>query len=525
MGWPTAIDYFDAVQHPLRRFCKPDLKRSQVALDAHGKPQVRSGANLDIYEMRGAGGHDRWAIGFFVREPRGLGRRYLLINEHLQHHPLQSLVHTDYFEQGICIRGRWHPMTLSRWTEGVPLNAYVREYLDHPDELRALGDVWVRLAKELSDAGIAHGNLGTDTVLVAPDKGGALAVRVVDYDTFYVPALVNAVPTEIGHVDFQHPRRDWQTDYNAEADRFSQLVVLTALVALAVDGGALWERFNAGNNLLFRQADFQEPATSALFRELWRSESNTVRALTGQLALACAGPVSDVPTLQQVAECLRPGAARHALKPDQIDQINQLLDITTSDSAGTHGSKFSTAPRMEIVDDLILELDDSTEQSAVAVAVAAKEAIKAGEPRGPVQDPPPLPADAYTHPMTQTYEFDAWMPEEVAVVKVRGFVKDAGGELIRSVPGYIRVHLLDNRQPAESAGIMAWLGLADEPPPQPRIVAVLEMNMVNKPTPKRKLIGITIRVSPGPEDDIAPDWKKFCDRAYCELRGYLMGFN
>ncbi|HYV35269.1 MAG TPA: hypothetical protein VE988_06170 [Gemmataceae bacterium] len=524
MAWPTAIDYFDAVQHPLRRFCKPDLKRSQVALDADGKPQVRSGTTLDIYEMRGAGGHDRWAIGFYTRQPRGLARRFMLINEHLQHHPAASLVHTDYSEQGICIRGRWHPLTHSRWVDGVPLNAYVREYLDHPEELRALGDVWVRLAKELSAAGVAHGNLGPDTVLVAPAKGGSLAVRVVDYDTFFVPALADSAPAVMGHVDFQHPRRDWQTDYNAEADRFSQLVVLTSLVALAVEGGALWERFNNGTNLLFRHADFQEPTTSALFRELWQSESNTVRALTGQLILACDRPVCEVPALEQVAECLRPGAARNALSMTQIDQINNIMEIVAG--ASEKGVNFGGSARFEVVDDLVLELDDNTPQSQVAVAVAEQEAIVAGEPPGNAPEPPPLPAEAHAHPLTATYEFDAWMPEEIAVVKVRGFVKDVGGELIRSIPGYIRVNLLDTREPAASSpGLMAWLGLSEQPPPLPRVVAVMELNMVNKPTPQRKLIGITVRLTPGPEDDVGHDWKKYCDRAYCELRGYMMGFN
>ena len=145
MAWPTANDYLEAVQHPLRRFCRPDLKRSQAGIGPNGKPLARSGKTCDVYEMRSAGAIDRWAIGCFTQEPKAQARRYYLINEHLQKHALPSLVETEFQEQGIQIRGRWYPITRSRWVDGLRLNEFVREIIDQPTALRALATAWLRL--------------------------------------------------------------------------------------------------------------------------------------------------------------------------------------------------------------------------------------------------------------------------------------------------------------------------------------------------------------------------------------------
>src|SRR5206468_2210429 len=155
------------------------------------------------------------------------------------------------------------------------------------------------------------------------------------------------------------------------------------------------------------------------------------------------------------------------------------------------------------------------------------EAIKAGPPPlPPTSVPPPLPATV-DHPLTQTYELEAWMPEQVAFVKLRGFVKDMGGKVVRSIPGYISVHFLETQSAAESPspGLLSWLGLSSQVEPGPCVFAVVELHLVHKPTPTKQLVGITLRLTPGADreqDDLR--WKTFCDRIFCELRGYLMGY-
>ena len=89
--------------------------------------------------------------------------------------------------------------------------------------------------------------------------------------------------------------------YSPDVDRFPHLVVATALRGLGVGGPALWERYDNGDNLLFTEEDYRNPAASKVMRELWLTESPAVQTLVGQLAIACGKPIPQTPWLDQLA--------------------------------------------------------------------------------------------------------------------------------------------------------------------------------------------------------------------------------
>src|SRR5260370_26805487 len=186
------------------------------------------------------------------------------------------------------------------WAEGIPLNVFLAENADHPSTLHRLAELWLRLAADLRKARIAHGCLQHEHVFVNR-SGRELSVRLVDYDAMHVPPLEGCPPLELGHLNYEHPQRLWQRLHDAEADRFPHLVVYTALICVAAGGRVLWEAHDTGDNLLFKERDFQEPANSGLFRELWRLPDPEVRTLVGRLLLAAQGNGREVPSLDWVA--------------------------------------------------------------------------------------------------------------------------------------------------------------------------------------------------------------------------------
>src|SRR5205823_2625237 len=154
------------------------------------------------------------------------------------------LVDFTYLEEGIRVRGDWFPALKMRWIEGLTLNEFVRQQLDRPQLLGRLARMWVRLARQLRGGGVAHADLQHGNVLlVAGAQADRLRLRLIDYDGMFVPALADTPSGEAGHPNFQHPERLRSGAYHAEVDRFSHLVIYTALRCLAVRGRALWERF------------------------------------------------------------------------------------------------------------------------------------------------------------------------------------------------------------------------------------------------------------------------------------------
>ena len=188
-----------------------------------------------------------------------------------------------------------------RWVEGLTLNQFVEEHLDRPQNLQMLLDLWVKLATRLREAKMAHADLQHGNVLLVPTSGGSLALRLIDYDGMYVPSLAGTRSGEVGHPAYQHPQRLREGIYNIQVDRFSHLTIYCGIRCLMLGRRELWQRFNNGDNLLFREADFLRPRESELFRVLWKNMPDSdARAMLGRVVLACGTRLEEVPLLEDI---------------------------------------------------------------------------------------------------------------------------------------------------------------------------------------------------------------------------------
>jgi len=156
-------------------------------------------------------------------------------------------------------------------------------------------------------------------------------------------------------------------------------------------------------------------------------------------------------------------------------------------------------------------LDEEPElhESAAAAPPPAREHVR------PVVVRPAADPNAVAHYL------EAWMPESVASHKLRGFVNDAGGEVVESVPGLIRVRLGADSAYTFRNGPLSWLGI------RRRSSAIdMELRLEQADPDRASLVGITVLMR-SPQGDAASDliWRARCDQIYCDLRAYLMGQN
>jgi WD40 repeat protein len=293
-------DYNEAVQSPAVNFADPDLCQGKAVVNALGLPMPCAGNFADVYQVCCPDGA-RWAVKCFTREVPGLRERYAAIGEHLARARLPFTVEFRYLEQGVRVRGQWYPVLKMEWVEGLLLNEFVRGALDKPAALEALARIFVRLQRRLRAAHVAHGDLQHGNILLVLDAGtGSLALKLVDYDGMYVPALAQNRSGEVGHPAYQHPQRLREQSYGPEVDRFPLLVIYCALRALIAGGRALWDRYDNGDNLLFRQQDLEAPSKSALLYELLALGDPSVRFLAGRLIDGARKPLEQAPTLEEL---------------------------------------------------------------------------------------------------------------------------------------------------------------------------------------------------------------------------------
>jgi serine/threonine-protein kinase len=159
-------------------------------------------------------------------------------------------------------------------------------------------------------------------------------------------------------------------------------------------------------------------------------------------------------------------------------------------------------------------------------ALAHEEAIQ--EQSLPSQDPRANPrlasggpkgaAAVSNDPFTIVHQLEAWMPEKIASYKLRGFVHDAGGEVLESVPGRIRVRLGTRGSTYASSGLSSWFGIGRK-----ASHIDLELQLHKGDSARDNLLNITVLLRPTESSSASPDWRDRCAQIFCDLRAYLMG--
>jgi hypothetical protein len=293
MPFPTTEQYQEAMQFPSKVLKDAELAACTVETSGIGLPFPRSGGFAITYKLMGS--NRNWALRVFHKDrtQSRLAERYGAVERGIKRSGLPYFVDFKFLVAGISIQTQTYPCVKMEWADGVVLGTYIEKNKSNSAALQKLRLSIQKLSKDMEAAGIAHGDLQTDNLLVAPNE----KLKFVDYDAFFVPEISGLGAIEEGYPNFQHPQRRKLNPYDSKLDRFSYIVIDSALNALIEDPN-LWNTLSADpQGLLVRASDFQSPHTSKSFHALAAHPKvgNTYR----RLAALCEQGYQNVPTLSE----------------------------------------------------------------------------------------------------------------------------------------------------------------------------------------------------------------------------------
>jgi serine/threonine protein kinase len=115
-------------------------------------------------------------------------------------------------------------------------------------------------------------------------------------------------------------------------------------------------------------------------------------------------------------------------------------------------------------------------------------------------------------------KLEAWMPEPIAVIKLRGFVEDEGGAVLSSEPGLIRVRLDPPKRKSSLFGCLT----GHQSGPAPISPIALDLHLTRSGSGGGRLeVRAVFRAVTGPLPT-DPRWHRRCDDLLRKLRAYLM---
>jgi hypothetical protein len=132
------------------------------------------------------------------------------------------------------------------------------------------------------------------------------------------------------------------------------------------------------------------------------------------------------------------------------------------------------------------------------------------------------------NPFAQALRLRGWMPEKIAILKLKGFLDEHHGTVTETEPGLVRVKLkvqVELPPPPPPPKVMVWLGLAEKPKAvSPPDDVAMDLYMEKKDPTQPNLLSITVVLRP-PEDGALVRlnvWKKYCQRLEGSLCQHLI---
>lgn len=345
--WPTVREYTQAIRLPVLRFEDPELqtakpfKRNNSIWRQLGKESV-------VFPLQTKNG--RVAIKCFLGEDPTRAERYLQIESYFKRHLPWAVSHHmvpfEYISNGIKIENQWYPIVKMPWLQGaIPLDEYMMTAQKNKYVTMALADAWRDLLQKLQKAGISHGNLEPNNIVMHDGR-----LKLLDFDTMFVPTMRGKQyePVAFNNPDFVHPSA--QKQISEHSDRFTAWIIDTAITAYALDPALYQILDNRRGRMLFNAADFADPANSRLFALLYHNFHSELSARAVLLYRFLFTPPDRIPPLRAKAVPLLPAETGRQLRirNQQVEEQTALIIVCLVGiamlSALPHGSIFGLIP-------------------------------------------------------------------------------------------------------------------------------------------------------------------------------------
>lgn len=290
MSYPSLEQYNEAFQHPKTSLQDPELKAGTITTTGLGLPLALCGGFALTYTIKS--GSKKYAVRCFHKKSNALEQRYSAISRKITSLKSPYFLDFQFQPKGVTVAGGAYPIVKMAWAPGTTLGEYMEASYSRSAELTKLATALRNLSRYLSSQNIAHGDIQPGNVMVA---AGGTELQLIDYDGMFVEDLRSLGSAELGHRNFQHPKRS-ATTWDPSIDRFSFISIDLALRALQSSPNLWGTTRSDGDSILFKANDFADPESSQAFRELFNNPALAEDAKN--FAAICKSSYEKIPTLE-----------------------------------------------------------------------------------------------------------------------------------------------------------------------------------------------------------------------------------
>lgn len=239
------------------------IKNGKFETDSRGRLKMFAGGFTVVFPTIVNG--EKWGLRCWHNDLGNLRSHFEILSEELNKLKCPYFCDFVYEDEGILVNGLKYPTTRMRWVDGLDIKKFLCEHRGEKIRLKKLATRFLKMACDLHQLGIAHGDLQHGNILV--DKNDNLFL--IDYDSMYLPTLKGQGDIIAGLKGYQHPRRADNINASEKLDYFSELIIYTSIVGVA-ERPEFVEKYNLEDSeqMLFSPDDFIDIEKSDIFRDL-----------------------------------------------------------------------------------------------------------------------------------------------------------------------------------------------------------------------------------------------------------------
>ena len=241
------------------------IKKGTFARLKNGDLQACVGGFSIVFPVEVDG--SKWAFRCWHHTLDNDRARFKLLSAELKKAGLPYFIDFKYEDNGIVVNGAVYPTTRMKWLDGRDIKDYICYNRNDRHKLFELASNFFAMTQDLHRLSIAHGDLQHENIIVNPYG----KIFLIDYDSMYVPALsyMNSKNSTNGKEGYQHPARENCVYSNPTLDYFSEVVILTSILAIAYNPGLI-DKYDIedSDTMLFKKADFRSFGSSNIYSDL-----------------------------------------------------------------------------------------------------------------------------------------------------------------------------------------------------------------------------------------------------------------
>jgi serine/threonine-protein kinase len=168
-------------------------------------------------------------------------------------------------------------------------------------------------------------------------------------------------------------------------------------------------------------------------------------------------------------------------------------------------------------------------QEALGLPACSSTSPPAASPAVSLSQTPPLGMTALApelnDPHAVVYQMNVSMLESIAMLKLKGFIHDLHGEVVESMPGMIRVHVVEGAPKSKESptSVLSWFGRRPARAAAPPRMLEMRLHMEKKTGEQSNELAIKLILrQKGRKHAAHAAWRERCDQIHRDLRAYLI---